>query len=224
MNNQKKTWQDFLEPLNHEFAKCDIDISESYGCRVDGSNGIIRYCNILDSQGEIPSSCDYFYLYIAENTTEEAFHCIEFSDLCLQQQEADRIVSDLKNANYRDTCERDNKKRACKKIEKRLSFQQEVTDEICKKIHSTGINILQYLYNDAFCLIAELPSWELQKYFFVVWNDTDLVGNDPVDKIRFFSNLEDKIRKDLRMYRIEPLDKENFFVLNLCKYKERYLK
>lgn len=56
-----KSWNDFLEPMEHEIKDCSIVLGVD-ACRVD-NDGIKDHCKICNpANNNRVKSCDYFYI------------------------------------------------------------------------------------------------------------------------------------------------------------------
>ena len=90
-----KSWDDFLELIEHELPNCPIDLQAS-AYRVDDSKdrskpyGIRSHCQILNpADNSTIKTCDYFHI------KDKKFLCVEFSDLFLQQQIKDESIKKI---------------------------------------------------------------------------------------------------------------------------------
>ncbi|MGQ9444990.1 hypothetical protein ACTHGP_06160 [[Pasteurella] aerogenes] len=201
-----RKWESFLEQLDHEIARCSIQLN-TFGYRVDDKReappGIREHSQVKDSQGNKIKCCDYFYLY------EDKFFCLEFSDLYAQYEREDSFYQiALKNTDSRT------QKRWLSKIKPIKT----IFNEVNKKFLDTDY-LLKHLYHKDFTLISGLPESTLPKYFFVVWHLGEL---DSIDTARLFDKLQDDLRNELTRRMFMHLDGEKIFIVPLNLFENRY--
>lgn len=201
-----RKWESFLEQLDHEIARCSIQLN-AFGYRVDDKigalPGIREHSQIKDSQGNKIKCCDYFYLH------GNKFFCLEFSDLYAQYEYEDAF--------YQTLLDKADDRRQKRRLN-RFKPINVIFNEVNKKFLDTDY-LLKHLYHQDFTLISDLPESTLPKYFLVVWHLGEL---DRIDTARLFDKLQDDLRNELIKRTFIHLDGENLFIVPLNLFENRY--
>lgn len=210
----KKSWNDFLEPMNHEINNCSITL-EVKACRVD--NGCIKdYCQINnpESNNQV-KSCDYFYIPDGRNL----FLCIEFSDLLSQKYNIDKNVDEIKTSKI--------KRKKANHIIAIYNSSSVISNEIENKITGTDF-ILKKLYSgECDQYIDDIPRNNFNKYHFLVVYY--LPSSDEIDRARMsdfqgdeFKKEKDKLKSKLAILSLNHIDIKEVHWLEIRTFKEIY--
>lgn len=171
-----KSWNDFLEPMEHEIKDCSIVLGVS-ACRVD-NNGIQDHCKVCNPVNNSRiKSCDYFYI------VDEQFLCIEFSDLMSQKSKRDDSINKIKKIGI--------DKSEWKNILENSNSESIISNELFHKIVDTDF-MLRNLYDGEYGnLIENLPNDKYPKYFFAVYF---LPNSSEIDRARLSDSYNDEFK------------------------------
>lgn len=211
-----KSWNDFLEPMEHEIRDCSLVLG-TYAYRVDDCKdkfkGIRSHCNIRNPENnQIVKTCDYFYII------NDKFFCIEFSDLFSQKSKRDKSINIIKNAGL--------DKSEWTSIVNNSSSEIIISNELAYKITDTDF-ILRTLYSGKCSQsISDLPDENYSKYFLIVYY---LPNSDEVDRARFsdskndeFTKEEDKLKSKLATQYFAHIKYEHIYWLEIRTFYENY--
>lgn len=210
--SELKSWNDFLEPMEHEIKGCSIVLGVD-ACRVD-NDGIKDHCKICNpANNNRVKSCDYFYIL------DEKFLCIEFSDLISQKSKRDDSINKIKKIGI-DSSE-------WKRILEHSSSEVIISDEMYQKIIDTNF-ILEFLYSaDGNKYICDLPSPNYSKHFFIVYHSPSKF--DEVDNVRISDIKNDNFKSEIQRLQSKlatlPLTQLNYkevYWLEINIFQEKY--
>lgn len=211
-----KSWEDFLEPMEHEIKDCSMVLGvDAY--RVDDCkgkfDGIRTHCNIRNPENnQKVKTCDYFYI------VNEKFLCIEFSDLSAQKSKRDESINKIKKIGI-DRSEWIN-------ILENSNSDSIISNELFHKIVDTDF-ILRNLYNGNYnTLIANPPNENHSKHFFIIYF---LPNSSEIDKARLsdsyndeFKNVIAKLKSKLATLPLQYVNSKEIYWLEIHTFQEIY--
>ncbi|ANB91043.1 hypothetical protein MOVS_02510 [Moraxella ovis] len=180
-----KSWNDFLEPMEHEIKDCSIVLGVG-ACRVDDCkgkfDGIRTHCNIRNPESnQKVKTCDYFYI----PNEKTLFLCVEFSDLLAQKNTRDDSIDKIKSL--------DIIRSEKKSIIKKLDSVSLISDEMADKIVNTDF-ILRKLYSRKYSeFICDIPNENYSKHFLIVYY---LPNSDEIDRARMSDSQNDTFHNE----------------------------
>lgn len=182
-----KSWNDFLESMEHEIKDCSIVLGvDAY--RVDDCkgkfDGIRTHCNIRNPESNLQvKTCDYFYI----PKEKSLFLCVEFSDLLAQKNIRDESIEKIKSLDI------DIVRSEKKSIIKKSGSTSLISDEMADKIVNTDF-ILRELYSGK-CgeYIYDAPNENHSKHFLIVYY---LHDSDEIDRARMSDSQNDTFHNE----------------------------
>lgn len=208
-----KSWEDFLEPMEHEMKDCSIDL-ETSACRVDDdtrkkTQGVRTHCKIINPHNnQTIKSCDYFYTI----QKKSLFLCIEFSDLLAQKTKRDESIKKVSQLEI-DKSEK-------KQIIQCSESSKVISDELEEKFCATDF-ILRELYSEKSTkYIKNLPNTEYIKHFMIVYHSSNHV--EDIDKARLFDRENDRMMRSLSIKTFLYLNYNRLHFLDITTFKDKY--
>lgn len=171
---KKRSIDDFLEQMDHEFPKVDIQLDRQ-GYKVDGNDGIKKHCDLNTLK-----SVDYFCQQPIE------FLLVEFSDLARQQAVIIEQVKALKSSDLAANL----KKRLI--VDHHKQIHKELVSKYKDSIH------IQSQINKHISHIPEVLLGENRRYMIVVAPIEQTLPEDKkIEMIRFFDDLQNKVSQSI---------------------------